>query len=450
MASANTSHTDDFWDGELDPLPWEEVLDWQARILPSTVADVRARSPFYRRKFGADVRSLGDFGQLPFTTKEELRQAQDEADASAPYGAAQAVPTERVSQTLASSGTTGHPTLYALTATDVDRWSDAVANMLFTAGVRETDTFALLTGMPMVAGGQPYAGGIRRVGANLVWLGGMPTERQLDIMRKVRTTGILATTSFAAHLADRCQDIIGVPAPALGVRRLLCGGEPGLAQPEIRRQIADGWGADGVHEVMGLCDVMAGMWAECEHGGGMHFTAARHVLVELIDPQTLERVEWKEGATGELVYTPLGREGTPVIRFRSADRAVVTGTSCACGRGAPRIRCVGRTDDMLIYKAMNVFPSAIRDVVLDVAAGRVSSRMRVLKHHRDQVRFDSPIPLQVEAASMDEAEAAKTLIESAVRSRLQVRVDVDIVPPGSLPQGQYKNPLVQVSEGTGA
>ncbi|MFI8221250.1 phenylacetate--CoA ligase family protein [Streptomyces sp. NPDC085932] len=436
-----------FWDVELDPQPWEKTLSWQAERLPAALSDVQSRSRLYASVLPSDdtVRSLVELAELPLTTKDQLRQAQEEADPAEPFGAAQAVPTERIIQTLSSSGTTGHPTLYAMTAADIDSWSHAVANMLYTTGVRATDTIALMTGMPMVAGGQPYAEGIRRIGANVLWAGGMPTTRQLDVIRRVQATGILITASFAGHLAERCEELLGEPASALGIRRVLSGGEPGLGQPEIRQGIQAGWGANSVHEVMGLCDVMAGMWAECEYGGGMHFTAARHVLVELIDPQSLRPVEWAEGAEGELVYTTLDREASPVVRFRSADRAVVVSTSCPCGRGAPRIRCIGRTDDMLIYKAMNVFPTAIRDVVLDVAADLVSPRMRVRKSHRNQVRFDSPIPLEVESAAVDGSDV-KRRIEQAVRDRLQVRVDVEVLPVGTIPVSAYKNSLVYVNE----
>ena len=440
----------EFWDPELDASPWSEVEAWQSARLAARVADVAERSRFYRRKLTAPaVDSLEALADLPFTTKDEVRQAQAEADPESPFGPHQAVPTAAVNQTLSSSGTTGRPTYYALTAADRERWADGVANMYFTAGVRPEDTFALTTGIAWVAGGLPYADGVREIGANLAWMGGLSTEKMLAALTHLGVTTFVGTASFVSYLVDHEEEAVGRPASALGVRKVIAGGEPGLGQAEIRQHIRSGWGVDHVREVMGLCDVLAGMWAECEEEDGMHFTAARHVLAELVDPGTLGQLRWKEGATGEVVYTTLDRDATPLLRFRSADQVVVTGVGCRCGRGAPRLRVVGRTDDMLIYKAMNVYPTAIRDVVLSTASDLVSPRMRVRKERPDQVRFDHPIPLEVEALDVlppEDAERVKAAIAQAVRQKLQVRVDVEVLAPGGIPQDAYKNPLVYVGE----
>jgi phenylacetate-coenzyme A ligase PaaK-like adenylate-forming protein len=179
--------------------------------------------------------------------------------------------------------------------------------------------------------------------------------------------------------------------------------------------------------------------------GGVHFTAAPDVLVELIDPDTEQHVPWEPGATGEAVYTTLTREASSVVRFRSRDQLLVTGVSCACGRAAPTMRCVGRTDDMLIYKAMNVYPSAIREVVLDVASAVLSGTMRIRKASKEQVRFDDDIPLEVElreGVSSEDAVAQLAGAAAAVRERLRVRVAVEPVPFGIIPVSDYKNALV--------
>ncbi len=184
----------------------------------------------------------------------------------------------------------------------------------------------------------------------------------------------------------------------------------------------------------------------------MHFTAQRYVAVELIDPDSGAAVPWQDGATGELVYTTFAREAAPVVRYRSRDHAVVTGTRCACGRTAPRIRCIGRTDDMLIYKGMNVFPSAIRDLVAEQFAGRAAPLVRVWKETREQVRFDDPIAVDVEAVG-DMPETAQAAlakeIEAAIRSRLQVRVAVTVLPAGGLPRSVYKNSLIAIRDSAG-
>lgn len=173
------------------------------------------------------------------------------------------------------------------------------------------------------------------------------------------------------------------------------------------------------------------------------------LAVELIDPVSGAVLPWEEGVRGEAVYTTFAREATPVLRYRSADHMVVTGMSCPCGRTSPRVRCVGRTDDMLIYKAMNVFPSAIRDVVVRRFPGAVEPYLRIWKDHADQVRYDNPIPVDVEAASGLAAgryrEVARA-IERELRAWLQIRADVTVLAPETLPRTTYKTPLLHVRE----
>lgn len=202
---------------------------------------------------------------------------------------------------------------------------------------------------------------------------------------------------------------------------------------------------------MGLGDVLSGVWGECETGQGMHFTAGRAVLVELVDPATEQPVLWSEGAEGELVYTTFTREATPVLRFRSRDHIVVTGMDCPCGRRTPRIRCIGRTDDMIIYKAMNVFPSSIRDIALAEAGGLVDDMIRIRKTHARQVRFDDPIPVELEVRqplSDDQRVALLRRIEDRVRQELRVRVSVETYPTGTFDRGMYKNALTYVADPT--
>ena len=249
------------------------------------------------------------------------------------------------------------------------------------------------------------------------------------------------------HFARRCEEELGRPATELAVRTIIAGGEPGAGVPHIRQGMLDAWGATRVSEFMGLGDVLPALWAECAEGNGMHFTAAPDILVELVDPVTLEHIPWEPGASGEAIYTTLTREASAVVRFRSRDQLTVTGVECACGRTSPTVRCVGRTDDMLIYKAMNVYPTAIRDVVLDVASGVLSGAMRLRKETAAQVRFDDPIPLQVELGEGMSAEAAAPVLaraEEAVRQLLRVRVRIEAVPVGVIPIGDYKNALTYV------
>ena len=441
-----------YWDAELETRPWPEVERWQAERIGAFLPALRQRSSMYAALHAGSplpaMRSLADLQALPFTYKDDIRAAQDRASAEQPFGANQAAPTAEVVQVLSSSGTTGAPMYYALTAHDVAVFADVIANTWFTAGLRRDDVVAHLVGLPMVAGGLPYADGFRRVGATLCWLGGFPTERILREMRRLRVTALLATTSFGLHLAEQWEQIgrdTGLPST---LAKVLCGGEPGLNQADIRGRITGGLGITHLREVMGLGDVIPAMWGECEAHDGMHFNAQRHVAIELIEPASGAVLPWAKGATGEVVYTAFDRDATPLVRYRSRDHALVTGAErCACGRTSPRIRCIGRTDDMLIYKGMNVFPTAIRDLITRQFAGRVEPILRILKDHKEQVRFDDPLPVEIEVAeavaAADYARLARE-IESLVRSQLQVRITATLMAPGSLPRGVYKNSLIAV------
>lgn len=441
----------EYWNETLETRPWADVQAWQAQQIAGALPAVRARSALYaelhRKISDVPIRGFGDLARLPFTTKDLIRAAQQRASPERPFGENQAAPLEEIVQVLSSSGTTGQALHYALTARDVDIFADAIANTWFTAGIRRNDVVAHLVGLPMVAGGLPYADGFRRVGATLCWLGGFPTERILSEMRRLRTTALLATTSFGLYLAAHWDEVGRETGIASVLTKVLCGGEPGLNQPEIRDRIASGLAISELREVMGLGDVISAMWGECGACDGMHFNAQRYVAIELIDPQSGETMPWQEGATGEVVYTTFARDATPVVRYRSRDHVRVIGTDCVCGRTSPRIRCIGRTDDMLIYKGMNVFPTAIRDLIVERFAGRVAPFVRIWKEYAGQVRFDDPIAVDTEAvAGFDPEEFAglAEAIEREIRSQLQVRVAARVLVAGSLPRSAYKNSLLAV------
>ncbi len=453
--SADDRHTSDqsYWNGPLETLEWSKVEDWQARQIAVMLGPLRARSAMYGQLYSSvqsdfRLRNLADLQSLPFTLKDGIRSAQDRCSDSQPFGENQAAPLRDIVQTITSSGTTGQPLYYALTKRDIDIFSDAIANTWYTAGIRKDDVVAHLVGLPMVAGGLSYADGFRRIGATLCWLGGFPTDRILREMRRLRTTAILATTSFGLYLSEQWDAAgreTGVPSR---LTKVLCGGEPGLNQPDIRDRITRGLEIRHLREVMGLGDVISAMWAECDAKDGMHFNAQKYVAIELIDPESGTSIPWREGAIGEVVYTAFARDATPVVRYRSRDHALVTGTGgCTCGRTSPRIRCIGRTDDMLIYKGMNIFPTSIRDLISERFAGQVEPMVRIWKDRKDQVRFDDPIPVDVEISrgikKTDDIGLASK-IEKAVREQLQVRVAITLLDNGTLPRSAYKNSLLAV------
>ncbi|GAA1696429.1 AMP-binding protein [Microbacterium sediminicola] len=440
--------TFDLWSPATDTLAWEEMQERQLVALRETFDRLR-RHEVWRRRLGStgSPTSMAELADVAYTTKSDLRAAQEETTSERPLGAFQLVDTEQLRQITTSSGTTGAPVMFGLTTRDAQSWRSAIANAYRTAGVGPGETVALTTGMAIVAGGLPYADGIREAGGALAWIGGQTSSRMAGGMARTRATVLVATASFAAHFAQRCAVELGRDASELAVRTVIAGGEPGAGVPHIRRAILDAWGAQRVSELMGLGDVLPAMWAECHVGNGMHFTAAPDILVELVEPDSGRPVPWEPGATGEAIYTTVSRESCAVVRFRSRDQLAVIARECACGRTSPTVRCVGRTDDMLIYKAMNVYPTAIRDVVLKVAGSHLTGNMRVRKDSEGQVRFDDPLPLEVELAGpADDVRtgAALAAAEEAVRQQLRVRVSIEPQPGGVLPVSDYKNSLTYV------
>ncbi|WP_460776445.1 phenylacetate--CoA ligase family protein [Microbacterium sp. GXF7504] len=433
---------------EVESVPWETLQADQVAEFGRMMERLRRHDVWRERLDGvATPLHWDDLIEVPFTTKDDLREGQAHTDPARPLGRYQLVPTSELAQVTSSSGTTGAPTFFGLSRNDLVRWRAGIGNAYRTAGVEPGSIVALTTGMAIVAGGMPYADGIREAGGALAWIGGQTTARMALGMERLGVDVLVSTASFATHFAERCGVELGRPATELRVRTVIAGGEPGAGVPHIRQGILEAWGATRVSEFMGLGDVLPAMWAECHVGNGMHFTAAPDVLVELIDPVTGAHVPWEPGASGEAVYTTLGREASAVVRFRSRDQMQVVARGCPCGRNAPTVRCIGRTDDMLIYKAMNVYPSAIREVVLDVGAPTFSGRMRVRKDTASQVRFDDPIPVEVEiAAGEDQARVARVIAdtEEEVRQRLRVRVAIEPLAEGTIPISAYKNALVYV------
>ncbi|MCR4419201.1 MAG: phenylacetate--CoA ligase family protein [Clostridia bacterium] len=434
-----------YWDAQFETMPWREVEAYWRQELRRQIDYVRSANEFYRRRLKDGHPELSD---IPFLTKEDLRSAQAGAAREHPLGEIQTVPTGEIVQVISSSGTSGRPVYYGLTRNDLACWREALARFFFTAGVRPEDIVVHTTAVPLFAGGDPYFEGMRHIGAMMVWTGGLSTARILETMKYLHCTVLQGTASFDVYLAEQCSRVLGIEPRELGISKVLGGGEPGLGEPAIRQKLKDLWGAATVREIMGLSDVLPGMWAECEEETGMHFCAQRDVAVELVDPASGEVLPWEAGVTGEPVYTTLRREATPVLRYRSRDLVRVEGVGCPCGRTSPKIRCIGRVDDMLIYKAMNVFPSAIRDVLLTYFGESLTGYLQIVKDYPEQVRFDTPIPVDVEVKSLElDLAGLKRNMEQRVRDSLNVRIEVNPVAPGSLERSEYKTRLVRVREG---
>jgi phenylacetate-CoA ligase len=243
------------------------------------------------------------------------------------------------------------------------------------------------------------------------------------------------TPSYAAYLAEQFD------LRRSSVERVLVAGEPGGGEPAFRAQLEEGWGAR-VTEAMGIGDIGISLWGECEHQDGMHLGARGFVHPELIDPETGASLPLEDGAAGELVLTHLRHRAAPLLRFRTRDHVVVRTSPCPCGRTGPRIRCVGRTDDMLIVRGVNVFPTAIREVVRGFAPD-VSGQILV-RPSAPGVKQEPPLPVAVELSrEAGEAGSLADAIRERIRDVLVVQTRVELVPWGSLQRSEYKSRLVE-------
>ena len=409
------------------------VSHTQQSMLRDQLAYLRAQSKFYQKRLadaGIDWNTLegvADLPRVPFTTKQDLR---DSLRAAPPFGEHVAADPAQIRQIQASSGTTGSPSYVALTKSDSLRWQESSARSLFACGVRPGDrvlhAFSLSKGF---VGGLPVFQALQYLGALDVPIGADGgADRLLIACRDLRPRAIVGTPNYLLHLGELVPSTLGMSARELGIERLVVGGEPGGGIPAIRSQLEQLWDAK-VTEMMGGADLGVMFWAECVHQRGMHMVSPDHVLCELIDPATGATRPFEKGVTGELVYTSLLREASPLLRFRSGDHVHVLDTECECGRTGPMIRCVGRTDDMLIVRGVNVFPSAIQDVVGGLTP-QTSGILRILADfagHSTQRNLPVFVERGENAAPKDDA-ALKAEIEHRVRNRLAVKIEVEIVP----------------------
>jgi phenylacetate-CoA ligase len=420
-----------------------KLTDLQLSALREQLGYVAAHSPFYARKWeraGFDprsVESLADLAAAPFTEKEELRESQT---AAPPLGDHAAAPLASVIRVHSSSGTTGIPSFIGITRADAKRWTECLARVFWCQGVRPDDVFMHAVGLSFFVGGLPVKDGIEEIGATFVPIGTGASERLVQATDALGGTVLFCTPSYATYLAETLLDR-GRDPRSLGFRLITLGAEPGGAIPEVRGRIEALYGAR-VTEAYGNSDVLPAFAATCEALDGNHFLAPDFALVELIDPDSGQSLPWEDGAQGELVTTNLARECCPLVRFRTRDHVVVKTSPCPCGRTGPRWVCAGRTDDMLIVAGVNVWPSAVHDVVSSFAP-RTTGALRILID-RDPPAV--PPPLRVRAEHGDapgDLDMLRREIEERLRSRLIVAATVELVPPRTLERFEMKARLIE-------
>jgi len=420
------------FDPDVETLPRPALGKLQTTRLRQTLERAYAHVPHYRKKFDAakvtpaDLKGPADIARFPFTLKTDLRE-------NYPFGMF-AVPRNNIPRIHASSGTTGKATVVGYTKGDLDRWADLMARSFACAGALPGDIVHNAYGYGLFTGGLGFHYGAERVGSAVIPMSGGFTERQLMALRDFGSTVLCSTPSYALYLAEAIEDA-GIDAKALKLRVGFFGAEPwteGMRQALETRLNLMALNIYGLSEVIG-----PGVSVECPERDGMH-VAEDHFLAEIVDPATLMPVP--EGTVGELVFTTLTKEALPVLRYRTRDLTSMTTEPCRCGRTLARIgRIMGRTDDMLIIRGVNVYPSQVEHALLQVAD--------VEPHYLLVVRRDSALDtleVRVEAravvaeAGPDAMRALEAVVRRKIFETIGITADVSIVPPKTVERSAGK------------
>ncbi len=437
--AADTCNRDWIWDRDVETETHEPAFARASTAWEKQFRHLMEHSRFYARKFReAGIRDahlpLERITQLSFSTKDELKQASDEAP---PFGSNLCAPPEKVKRVYQTSGTSGAPSVIALTRADMDMWTAIGTRSYFATGIHDHSSVLTTFGAgPFVAGHTHFV--LSRIGCRSVPVAPGDTDRVLFGLKAGLADTLLATPSFAQYLANRLE-ASEVDPKTMALTHVVSGGEPGGGIPAIRDHIQSVLGAT-VTEVMGLGDIAPSLFGECPQQQGMHFCGGGHVWAELVDPDSREPMTIEAGAVGELVYTHLTREAMPLVRFLGGDIVRIEGSPCECGRATFRMRIIGRRDDMFIVRGVNVYPSAILAVV-GRSRPRVTGRARVIRETAD-VSVTPPVPVEVEVPdghSSDPRLAAE--IEAAIHSALNFRARVDLVPEAAFGESGYKTRL---------
>ena len=435
------------FDKEVETRSLDDQYALDAKRYPEQIAYLLEHSLFYQKKLSEagfksieDIGSLDEIAKLPFTEKDEIRQTQAE---SPPFGAHLAVDESKLRRVFSTSGTTGVPCYLGLTSSDLDMYATNVARGYTAAGFREGQKIVVgFNAGPFVAGAVYY--GFDKIGCNVIPVGTGNTERMVTAIQRTGATGVSCTPSYGLYLIDWCKEH-DVDTLALGLKNMITAGEPGGGDPLIRGRIEEAFGCK-VRESMGIGDMTLSAWAEDDDGKGMHFMPRGFIHVELINPISGEPIPWEDGAEGELVYTALYREAMPLLRFRSRDHVVVTQQTNPTGRTGPRIRCIGRTDDMLIVRGVNFFPTSLRTILNNYTESL--SGMFLIKPSKKGVSQEPPLPIEIELnQNLNSAPGGlEAQLKTEIRERLLISTDIKFVSFNTIPRETYKSKLVVFEE----
>ncbi len=421
-----------FWEEDYETMPREKLKLLQTERLKKTLINVYENVKFYRKRLDDcginpyKFNNLDDLQKIPFTTKDDLRD-------NYPFGLF-ACPMEDVVRIHSSSGTTGNPTVVGYTKSDISIWTNLIARDLYGAGVRKNDIVQNSYGYGLFTGGLGLHYGAELIGASVIPVSGGLTERQIKILKDFGSTVLCCTPSYALHIAEigkeRCVDFSELPLK-IGI----FGAEPWTE--EMRKEIESRLFIEAI-DIYGLSEIIGpGVSCECRQKNGLHI-AEDHFLVEIIDPAKEKPLE--PGNPGELVFTTITKEAMPLIRYRTRDLSIIDDTLCACGRTHSRMRKpMGRSDDMLIIRGVNVFPSQIEEVLMQVK--EIEPHYLIVV---DRVNYLDTLELWVEvsedvfAEKINDLEVFETSIEEKLYNAIGINIDVKLKEPKTIKRSEGK------------
>lgn len=421
-----------YWNKDIECMDREQLNKLQLEKLRATAKKVYEHVPFYKKTFDAkgvkpeDIRSLDDLKRLPFTMKSDLRD-------NYPFGLF-AVPKEEIVRVHASSGTTGKPTVVGYTKRDIENWGNLMARTLVYAGGSRSSVVQVAYGYGLFTGGLGAHYGSEALGAMTVPVSGGNTQRQIMLMQDFGTTILACTPSYALFMAETIEEM-GIDRKTLKLEAGIFGAEPWTEG--MRNEIEKRLGILAI-DIYGLSEIMGpGVASDCYCKQGLHI-AEDFFLPEVIDPETLEPLPY--GEKGELVITTIDKDGIPLIRYRTRDITALHPEKCGCGRTMMRMdKILGRTDDMLIIRGVNVFPSQIESVLVEIA--EVSPNYQIVV---DRVDNTDTLEVQVEISpeffsdEVKRLEALSNKIRNAIQNVLSISVQVTLVEPKSIERSMGK------------
>ncbi len=421
-----------YWDEKIETMEREDMRKLQSKRLSDTIKRVYDNVAFYREKMDEsgikpeDIQNVDDLSKLPFTLKTDLR-------ANYPFNTF-AVPMDQVVRVHASSGTTGKQTVVGYTKNDIEMWTECVARCLTNANVTGKDIIHVAYGYGLFTGGLGLHYGAERVGASAIPVSGGNTKRQIELLIDFGSTVLACTPSYALHLADEMQHM-GITRDQLQLKSGIFGAEPWTE--EMRLQIEEKLGLKA-YDIYGLSETMGpGVSMNCEYNCGLHIQED-HFLPEIIDPDTGEVLP--EGSVGELVFSCVTKEALPLIRYRTRDLTKLYYEKCQCGRTLVRMeKVMGRSDDMLIIRGVNVFPSQIESVLLSF--GEVEPHYMI---YVDRIDNLDAMEVQIEMTnkffsdSIKEIEKIEKKLRGEILSAIGVTAKITLVEPRSIPRSEGK------------